>query len=298
MSSCPSPNTSASAPVAVSTAFTAADTIGPRAVMKKMKKLDLARVDLEALGEALEDHSEGSTWWIDPRSGEIIPWSDWLSDEDERPSERGWRRIEPLSSGESYADMEDFIERVRDPRARDLLKRAIEGRGAFRRFKDTLLELPDLRTAWFKLHDARMARRAIEWLREESLVDDEVADRAIATHEDPEPPQVGAPFDPDQVARRVAEDLRELYGKRLREVRLFGSWARGDATPESDLDLLVVLHPMEDPWAEHDRMDEILGRYLLDELIVVSAIPVSAAEFEAPHRPVLIRARIEGRRIA
>ena len=60
--------------------------------------------------------------------------------------------------------MEDFIRRVRDPRARDLLERAIAGRGAFRRFKDTLLDFPDLRPVWFAFHDARMERRAIEWL--------------------------------------------------------------------------------------------------------------------------------------
>jgi hypothetical protein len=39
----------------------------------------------------------------------------------------------------------DFTERVRDPRAHDLLERAIEGRGAFRRLKDTLFEFPQLR---------------------------------------------------------------------------------------------------------------------------------------------------------
>ena len=39
----------------------------------------------------------------------------------------------------------DFTERVRDPRAHDLLERAIEGRGAFRRFRGTLFEFPEPR---------------------------------------------------------------------------------------------------------------------------------------------------------
>jgi predicted nucleotidyltransferase len=34
-----------------------------------------------------------------------------------------------------------------------------------------------------------------------------------------------------RVARAVARDLRQLYGERLRDVVLLGSWARGDAHP-------------------------------------------------------------------
>jgi predicted nucleotidyltransferase len=52
---------------------------------------------------------------------------------------------------------------------------------------------------------------------------------------------VRGPFDPHEIARDVARDLRRLYGDRLSSVLLFGSWARGDAHPESDIDLVVVL---------------------------------------------------------
>lgn len=35
--------------------------------------------------------------------------------------------------------------------------------------------------------------------------------------------------------------LRKQLGERLQAYRLFGSWARGEATEESDVDLLVVV---------------------------------------------------------
>lgn len=262
--------------------------------MKKMKPLDLERIDLDALAEALEDHSEDGGWWIDPRTGELERWSRLFADDpDDSPGERGFRRIESLGSGESYADMEEFTERVTDRRAHDLLAHAIAGRGAFRRFKDALLEFPELRKEWFAFHDARMARRAIEWLRDAGLIADAAAERGIVAHPDPEP-AVRASSD-EQLARRVAAELRELYGPRLKQVVLFGSRARGDADPDSDMDLVVVLDPMTDSWAEHDRMDELLWRETLESGIVLSAIPLSARDFAAPRTMAIESARVEGR---
>jgi hypothetical protein len=189
--------------------------------------LDPGTIDLRSLAEALEDHSPETVWWFDPRTGASEPYLDPFSTglgEEEHSSDRGMIRIEPVPSREAYGDMEDFIGRVRDQRARDLLERAIAGRGAFRRFKDMLLDFPDLRQAWFAFHDARMQRRAIQWLADEELVERAVAEREVRAREDPPLPELAAGFDPVQIAEAVAEDLSALYGTRLRRVLLFGSW--------------------------------------------------------------------------
>jgi hypothetical protein len=264
--------------------------------------LDLKDIDVRSLAEALEDHSGYTEWWFDPQTGEVDPWP---SDrgvaeesEEEPPDERGFVLVDPLPSRDSYGDLEDFVERVADPRARDLLERAIAGRGAFRRFKDTLFEFPELREAWFKFHDARMERRAIEWLAGEGVIDESTAEQAITEREDPVLPEQPRIFDPEGLARAVADDLRRLYGGRLRHVVLYGSWARGDAHPESDVDLLVVLQEVDSAWAEHDRMDEVLWRHSLENDAVISALPVAASDFEAATEPVVERARREGRIVA
>lgn len=264
--------------------------------------LDLKAVDLESLCEALEDHSDYTEWWFDPKTGKVEPWpSDLSADaglEEKHPAEQDWIRVEALPSHESYEDLVDFTDRVRDPRARDLLERAIAGRGAFRRFKDTLFEFPELREAWFRFHDARMERRALGWLADEGFVDEDVVERAIDERPDPEPIQLSGPFDPLEIARAVAADLGRLYGNRLRRVLLFGSWARGDAHPESDLDLLVVLDRVDSPWDELRAMDEILDRHSVENETVISAIPVAEAQLAKPTVPVLIRATAEGRAVA
>jgi predicted nucleotidyltransferase len=79
---------------------------------------------------------------------------------------------------------------------------------------------------------------------------------------------------------------------------LFGSWARGDAHPESDIDLLVVLDRVDSPWAELERMDETLDRHSVDNETVISAIPVGEGALAEPVNPALIRATTEGRAIA
>jgi predicted nucleotidyltransferase len=270
--------------------------------MKEMKVLDIDRIDLGELSHALEDHSDLMSWWVDPKTGELHMFGDSMwdgedVDEDFEPP-RTFRRVEPVDSRETYRDLEDFTAMVRDPKERELLERAIAGRGAFRRFKDTLAEFTELRAAWFKFHDTRMERRGIEWLRDEGLVADEAADRALAARPDPDLPEISGPFDARAIARAVAADLHILYGTRLRKVVLFGSWARGDAHPESDIDLLVVLDEATDRAAEHRRMNPILDRHSLENDTVVTALIVTEADFKHRQWPALIRARAEGEPVA
>ncbi|MCW3134955.1 MAG: nucleotidyltransferase domain-containing protein [Methanophagales archaeon] len=43
------------------------------------------------------------------------------------------------------------------------------------------------------------------------------------------------------------KEIEKLYGKRLKKVILYGSYARGDATEDSDIDLLIVLEGKSNP---------------------------------------------------
>lgn len=264
--------------------------------------LDLKQFDLRSLAEALEDHSDMNEWWLDPTNGQVEPWvaDPGFADEvgEAHPAERDWVRLEAIPSRDSYGDMEDFIARVRDAKARDLLERAIAGRGAFRRFKDTLFDFPELREAWFRFHDVRMERRALQWLADAGLLDQTAAAQAMHERPDPDLPELSGAFDPEEIARAVAAELRHLYGSRLRAVLLFGSWARGDAHPDSDIDLLVVLDRVESLWHELRKMDEILWRHSFKNDTVITVFPVGERELEDGARPVIVRARAEGVAIA
>ncbi len=57
--------------------------------------------------------------------------------------------LEPASSREQYRWMERFVASVEDDPLRERLVLAVDGKGAFRRFKDVLLSYPVERDRWF-----------------------------------------------------------------------------------------------------------------------------------------------------
>jgi hypothetical protein len=258
--------------------------------------LDPDQVDLADLALALEDHSDEHTWWLDPETGRVEPrFAHTLGG-----SEAGAPRliaVEPLPAEVGYGDMEDFVGYVRDARARDRLERAIVGRGAFRRFKDALREYPALRRSWFSFHDARGERRAVEWLVDHELVDRAVAEEALTARADPEPGDLPGLLDAHGLAHRVTRDLRRMYRARLRSVLLIGPWARGDAHPESPVELLVVLDAFTSRWNEKRRMEQTMWRHSVRNDAVVTVIPVTETELRRGATPLLVRAAAEGLRI-
>ena len=256
--------------------------------MKVMTMLDLDTVDVEELALALEDNSAESAWWIDPETGTLEFCSSDDVGDDFRL--RGLIRVEPVASREAYADMARFVDLVRSRRPRELLERAIQGRGAFRRFKDTLLEFPDLRKEWFSFHDRLLRRRGIEWLAAAGLVDPVAADAALQELDGNDADAAGT----KDVASGAVAGLRELYGARLVQVVLFGSYARGDADADSDIDLMVVLAGDVSPWDELRRLDDLLWGLSYEHAVTVSALPISLDQWRTGRAPVLVEARSNG----
>jgi uncharacterized protein len=66
--------------------------------------------------------------------------------------------------------------------------------------------------------------------------------------------------DPDAVLRKLKEGLADLYGEKLSSVILFGSFARGEASEDSDIDVLIVLKGSFDPREERKPTLDIISR--------------------------------------
>ena len=152
--------------------------------------LDLSQLDLEEIATALADQADYEhRWLINPQTGEIVFWTAEGGIGGQTPidlDDLDRLGIGPLPSYIWYQDMADFAEGISDDRAGRRLARAIQGEGAFRRFKDELHEeYPDLLPAWYAFRDARAIRRAVEWLADNSLIDHETATQFMTEHPDP-----------------------------------------------------------------------------------------------------------------
>jgi hypothetical protein len=155
--------------------------------------LELGSVDLGEIADALGDQSNYEHHWlIDPGTGEVVFWTAEGGINGETPvdlDELDLLPIRPLPSYVWYQDMADFADGISDERAGRRLSRAIQGRGAFRRFRDELEEeYPGLLEAWYAFRDTRSMRRAVEWLAESSLIGDDAATRYLNDHPDPRLP--------------------------------------------------------------------------------------------------------------
>ena len=155
--------------------------------------LDVGRLDVDEIATALSDQTDYEhRWLIDPRTGGIAFWTADTGVDGENPvdlDDLDLMPIDPLPSAVWYADMADFAEGVSDERAGRRLERTIRGRGAFRRFKDELHEeYPDLVPVWHAFRDARAKRRAVQWLLDQRLINDDAARQFLIDHPDPDLP--------------------------------------------------------------------------------------------------------------
>jgi hypothetical protein len=67
-----------------------------------------------------------------------------------------------------YEIMEDFCLTISDQRRQDLLLRSIKGKGAFRRFKDQIIDF-EIEDQWYSYRDERFKQIAIKWCQDNNL---------------------------------------------------------------------------------------------------------------------------------
>jgi len=83
----------------------------------------------------------------------------------------------------------------------------------------------------------------------------------------------------EALLRRIKALLQVPYGDRLRGVILYGSEARGEPSPESDVDILVLLAGPVDLGKELQTIIEILYPLQLELEQVLEVFPADEAEY-------------------
>ncbi|MGE3765343.1 MAG: UPF0158 family protein [Kofleriaceae bacterium] len=179
-----------------------------------------ARIDLDwdALEIAVERNSPDTDSYLDLTTGRVLTITTGdpeaaINRQQVSENIRNFLRVEPASSREQYRWMEKFVGSVVDEALRERLIISIDGKGAFRRFKDVLLAYPAERERWFSYRADLLHWHIQNWLESHEIQ---------PTNEPPwgkvaapqELPSVGRPVvhgteAPGEALRRQARDLIE-----------------------------------------------------------------------------------------
>jgi len=98
----------------------------------------------------------------------------------------------------------------------------------------------------------------------------------------------------NNIIKEFKVEVRKLYGKRLKNIILYGSYARGEATDDSDIGVAVVLEGDISPGSEIDRMIDIITDMNLKHKVLISIYPVSEIDYLTLKSPLLMNVRREG----
>jgi predicted nucleotidyltransferase len=97
-----------------------------------------------------------------------------------------------------------------------------------------------------------------------------------------------------EALRELRASLEESYGTRLVSVTLCGSYARGEADSDSDVDVVVALTDCADPVGERARLNDVLVELDLKYDTLISVAVTDIEDLKYRQTPFFINVRREG----
>ena len=97
-----------------------------------------------------------------------------------------------------------------------------------------------------------------------------------------------------EILAKLKKHLESVYGERLVLLVLFGSQARKNATPHSDIDVMIVLAEEVDIPQENKRLSEFVAAPCLEYDVLITHVWAGLQDWETRQNPLLINIRREG----
>ena len=101
----------------------------------------------------------------------------------------------------------------------------------------------------------------------------------------------------EAVLLEFKDGLRAIYGDRLTGLVLYGSYARGEAREDSDIDTAVILRGPIFPGDEIERTSLLRQRICLEHGVLVSSVYVTEGDLGQGKDPLLMNIRRDGQRV-
>ena len=97
-----------------------------------------------------------------------------------------------------------------------------------------------------------------------------------------------------KIINQFKRDLFRIYGDQIHSIVLYGSRARGDERPDSDIDILIVLKG-EFNYIEMLKLsDDLAASLSLENDLVISRAFVTEKDYRERQIPFLMNVRREG----
>ena len=173
-------------------------------------------ISWEALEDAFENNAPEVHSYLHLTTGEVLRVVDGVADpamHQRIASDPSYLRVDPVSSREQYRWMERFIATAQESELCSRLVAAIDGKGAFRRFKDVLMSFPADRERWFQFRTERLRSCMEAWLEAHNL---EAVPRVVWTPPPNEVPEAEGDDEAVATLRRARQGIEGLR-RRLRE---------------------------------------------------------------------------------
>jgi len=96
--------------------------------------------------------------------------------------------------------------------------------------------------------------------------------------------------------KELKEGLGRIYGSRLKGVYLYGSYARGDYRPGSDVDVMILLKDYKNYWGEQKKISQLASDVSLKYDVTVSCIFIRELQWKtaANELPLIYNIHKEG----
>lgn len=90
-----------------------------------------------------------------------------------------------------------------------------------------------------------------------------------------------------KLMKELKEGLVRIYGDRLKGVYLYGSYARGDYRPGSDVDVMILLKDYKNYWDELKQTSHLMQDVCLKYDLLVSRIFMTEEKWKKSDTPLL-----------
>ncbi|MBI4722577.1 MAG: nucleotidyltransferase domain-containing protein [Candidatus Stahlbacteria bacterium] len=97
-----------------------------------------------------------------------------------------------------------------------------------------------------------------------------------------------------QPISQIKKYLIKKYEDKIKQVIIYGSYARGEATKDSDIDILVVIDDSLNSYNVRKSLSDIIFDILLEKKELISVIAVPESIFKNYKSPFILNVKEEG----